>query len=150
MNNQGKRAEIDNLINQGKSDEEILQHFGINFNNDLSMSQKGSNSSSIAFNIPDGVKGGQCGHFVNQLTGLGVGDSYQSKIAKMNPAIKYPQPGMVFVMPTNGAYSEYGHVGFILSINNGIATVKDSNWHGDERVSTHQIPISQMTGFNYA
>ena len=150
LNNQGKRAEIDNLINQGKSDEEILQHFGINFNNDLSMSQKGSNSNSIAFNIPDGVKGGQCGHFVNQLTGLGVGDSYQSKIAKMNPAIKYPQPGMVFVMPTNGATSEYGHVGIILSINNGIATVKDSNWHGDERVLTHQIPISQMTGFNYS
>lgn len=92
---------------------------------------------------PDGTKGGQCGRFVNKLTGLGVGDSYASKMAKMDKSIKTPEPGMVFVMP----YGETGHIGFILSVNNGIATVKDSNYGFDETIKTHQIPVSKMTGF---
>jgi len=94
----------------------------------------------------DGTNGGQCGSFVNKLTGLGVGDTYQSKIAKMDSSIEYPAPGMVFTMP----YKDTGHVGFILSINNGIATVKDSNFSLDGKIKTHQIPVSKMTGFAYA
>ena len=97
-------------------------------------------------NYSDGQKAGQCGRFVNQLTGLGLGDSYQSKMSKMNPSIKYPQPGMVFVMP----YKNTGHTGFIVNVKNGIATVRDSNYSLDEKVKTHQIPVSKMTGFTYA
>lgn len=100
---------------------------------------------SSVVNAKDGTKGGQCGKFVNDITGLKVGDSYQSKLDKMDPAIKTPEPGMVFTMPTS---TKYGHIGFILSIKNGIATVKDSNWDGkSEKISTHQIPVSKMTGF---
>lgn len=93
--------------------------------------------------VPDNTKGGQCGRFVNKLTGLGVGDSYQSKMSKMDPNIKYPEPGMVFTMP----YGTTGHVGFIVDIKDGMATVKDSNYSLDEKVKTHQIPIAKMTGF---
>jgi len=65
-------------------------------------------------------------------------------MAKMDPFIKTPKPGMVFVMP----YQNTGHTGIIVGINNdGTATVKDSNWSLNEKVQTHRIPISRMTGF---
>lgn len=96
--------------------------------------------------VEDNTKGGQCGHFVNEFTGLGVGNTYESKMNKMDPSIKTPQPGMVFVMP----YSWTGHTGFILDVKDGVATVKDSNWFttsAPETVRTHEIPVSKMTGF---
>jgi hypothetical protein len=93
--------------------------------------------------IPDGEKGGQCGRFVNKLTGLGLGDSYQSKMAKMDPSLTFPEPGMVFVMP----YKDTGHTGFIVGVNDdGTVTVKDSNWGLDETVKTRTMPISKITG----
>lgn len=99
-----------------------------------------------ALNVPDGEEGGQCGRFVNKYTGLGLGDSYQSKIAKMDRSITYPEPGMVFVMP----YGSTGHTGFIQSVNNdGTVTVKDSNWLNKskpETVTTHKIAINKITG----
>jgi hypothetical protein len=98
---------------------------------------------STLMTIPDKVAGGQCGHFVNQITGLGMGDSYQSKIAKMDPSITKPAPGMVFVMP----YKNTGHTGFIVGIDGKNAIVKDSNYGLDEKIKTHLIPISNMTGF---
>ena len=92
-----------------------------------------------------GDKGSQCGRFVNQITKLGVGDTYASKMSKMDKSITTPAPGMVFTMP----YKNTGHCGFIVSIKNGIATVKDSNWSLDEKIKIHTIPISRMTGFAY-
>jgi len=92
-----------------------------------------------------GEKGGQCGRFVNKITNLGVGDSYTSKMSKMDKSIKTPQAGMVFVMP----YNNTGHTGFIMSIKDGVATVKDSNWSLDEKIKIHTIPVSKMTGFSY-
>lgn len=133
--------------NQPYTSEEKAQILGISFNN---VGGDTKIASKIA-KIPDGSDGGQCGRFVNKLTGLGVGDSYKSKLQKMDWSIKEPAPGMVFVMPSNGVYSEYGHVGIILAVDTktGMATVKDSNWKGDERVLTHKIPISKMSGFTY-
>jgi hypothetical protein len=90
----------------------------------------------------DGQAGGQCGRFVNNLTGLGVGDSFASKMAKMDPNIKTPAAGMVFVMP----YKNYGHTGVILSVSGEYALVKDSNWNLDQKISTHWIKISSITG----
>lgn len=97
--------------------------------------------------IPDNTKGGQCGSFVYKQTGLRVGDNYSEKLAQMDQSIKQPKPGMVFVMPVQG--SKYGHIGLIIAVNGDKAVVKDSNWDNDEKVKTHTIPISQMTGFNY-
>ncbi|MHA1210845.1 MAG: hypothetical protein ACTSSH_00140 [Candidatus Heimdallarchaeota archaeon] len=92
-----------------------------------------------------GSIGGQCGRFVNSIAKLGVGDTYASKMAKMDKSIKTPAPGMVFTMP----YKNTGHCGFILSIKDGIATVKDSNWLLDKKIKIHTIPVSKMTGFAY-
>jgi len=130
--------------NPAFSDEDILQILQPDFTNVGGDTEKATlNKVSVK---EDGTNGGQCGSFVNKLTGLGVGDTYQSKIAKMDSSIEYPAPGMVFTMP----YKDTGHVGFILSINNGIATVKDSNFSLDGKIKTHQIPVSKMTGFAYA
>lgn len=103
--------------------------------------------ATIALSIPDGEKGGQCGRFVNNLTGLGVGDSYQSKLSKMDPNINYPLPGMVFTMPLTGELAKYGHTGIIVDVQGNNAIVKDSNWSKDEKIKTHTIPIDKMTGF---
>jgi hypothetical protein len=108
-----------------------------------------SGSPEDAMAIPDGSYGGQCGHFVNQYTGLELGNTYGEKMQKMDLTITTPEAGMVFVMPIDG--SSFGHTGFIESIDSrGMATVKDSNWYqksNPETVQTHQIHISKMTGF---
>lgn len=146
INNPAKRDQIDQLetltnpyTNKPYTDEEKIQILGISFNNVGGDTQTATKIAAI----PDNTKGGQCGRFVNQLTGLGVGDSYDSKMKKMDPTIKEPAPGMVFVMP----YKDTGHIGFIVDVKDGIATVKDSNYGLDEKIRTHQIPVSRMTGF---
>jgi hypothetical protein len=139
--NPNMRQHIDSLEGEGLSDEEKLKVLGISFN------QVGSDTNQATLKkvakIEEGKKEGQCGRFVNKITGLGLGDSYQSKLAKMDTSIKAPQSGMVFVMP----YKDTGHTGIILSVDNGLATVKDSNWSLDEKVKIHKIPVSKMTGF---
>lgn len=140
------KSKIDQFIkeNPGVSDYDIQRIFSGGFNSESQTSLNGQTAKLAS--IPNDVSGGQCGRFVNQLTGLGVGNSYKSKMEKMDPTIKVPEPGMVFTMP----YKDTGHIGFILSIKDGIATVKDSNWFinsDPEKVKTHQIPVSQMTGF---
>jgi len=114
------------------------------FNKESQTSLNGNVSTLVS--IPNNTKGGQCGHFVNQLTGLGVGDSYASKMAKMDPSITEPAPGMIFTMP----YRDTGHIGFIVAINGDKALVKDSNYFSStapETIKTHEILISKMTGF---
>jgi len=98
-----------------------------------------------ASSVVDDTKGGQCGTFVRKVAGIRVGDSYQSKLAAMDPTITEPQPGMVFTIP----YKDTGHIGIILDIKDGIATVKHSNYDLNEKVTTDQIPVSKMTGFTY-
>lgn len=122
------------------SDEEVIEILGFK----TVGSDTNSATLTKAVSKPDGSKGGQCGRFVNNITGLQLGDSFQSKMAKMDPSIKQPAPGMVFTMP----YKDTGHTGIIVAINNdGTATVKDSNYSLDEKVKTHKIPLSKMTGF---
>jgi surface antigen len=39
-----------------------------------------------------------------------------------------------------------GHVGYIISKNgDGTITVKDSNWNGDEKISTHNISLTDKS-----
>jgi len=115
----------------------------------LGFNQGGSGTPTATLNkvlsFKDGEKGGQCGQFVNKLTGykLSLGDSYQSKISKMDKTIKYPEPGMVFVTP----YKDTGHTGFVVAVNNdGTVVVRDSNYGLDEKIRTRTIPISKITG----
>jgi hypothetical protein len=130
---------IRQMIGDGKTDEEIGQIYG------FSSVGGDTNTATLSKVISkeDGTNGGQCGRFVNQITGLGLGDSYKSKMAKMDSSITKPEPGMVFVMP----YKDTGHTGFIVSVNNdGTATVKDSNYSLDEKVKTHKIALNKITG----
>ncbi len=124
------------------TDDEILQIFSPQ---DFNQVDGDTNKAVVdkVTSMEDGTTGGQCGRFVNKVTNLGLGDTYESKISKMDKTIKNPKPGMVFVMP----YKNYGHTGIILGINDGIATVKDSNYSLDGKIKTHKIPVSKMTGF---
>jgi len=139
------KSEVTNLINGYKQlIREAKDPLQVSFNQGGSGTPTATLSKVTSYN--DGQKAGQCGRFVNKITGLGLGDSYQSKMSKMNPAIKYPAPGMVFVMP----YKDTGHTGFILGVKGDKAIVRDSNWGLDEKVKTHEIPISKITGLTYA
>ncbi|MCK9370800.1 CHAP domain-containing protein [Candidatus Dojkabacteria bacterium] len=134
------------IENEGMDEEEALQFmqsFGTSsFNNDLSKSENSSPIAKLVY-TKSGEEGGQCGRFVNDITGLGLGDSLKSKLAKMDTNIKQPEPGMVFVMP----YKDTGHTGFIVGVNDdGTVTVKDSNWKLDEKVRVHTIPANKIIG----
>jgi len=139
QSNPEKQGQIKQLINDGLSDEEIQQVLGFN-------SVGGDTESATlakAVSKPDGTKGGQCGRFVNNLTGLKLGDSFQSKMAKMDPTITWPEPGMVFTMP----YKDTGHTGIVVAVNpDNTVTVKDSNYNLDEKVKTHKISLNKITG----
>lgn len=132
-------------------EEQYNQSFEPSFNTPVSAGSTNSPAVKVALAKPDGTKGGQCGRFVNQATGLGVGDSYKSKLDKMDPTITQPEPGMVFTMP----YKDTGHIGFIVDVYTNekgeqIARVKDSNYFtksAPETIKTHDIPVSKMTGF---
>lgn len=161
LSSQEAKTAYDDYIKEGAEPGEALQltkeEFPQSFNTPVSAGSTNSKAFQIALAKPDGTKGGQCGRFVNQATGLGLGDSLKSKMDKMDPNITTPGPGMVFVMPVykNGKSDGIGHTGFIQStyINDKgeeMATVKDSNWYvksAPETVSTHDIPVSKMTGF---
>lgn len=106
-------------------------------------------------NAVDGTAGGQCGRFVNNVFGSNMmTDLYTEKQAKCDPSIGFgngqtpPSSGMAFVMPITNSVN--GHTGIYLSVdpkNNKNALVKDSNWGNDERIQTHSIPFSQITGY---
>lgn len=154
--NEQQKAEIDSMRKQlqdeGYQPDEVeaaIKAEYPSFSNESQTSLNGTVQKIAA--IPDNSKGGQCGRFVNQLTGLGLGDSYESKMSKMDSSITEPAPGMAFVMP----YSWTGHTGFILDVYTNedgerMATVKDSNYFNKsapEKIKTHDIPVSRMTGF---
>lgn len=101
-----------------------------------------SGNPQDALNIPDGAVGGQCGHFVNQYTGLGVGDLYSDKYNKIASSLtSTPQMGDVFLSP----YKDTGHMGFIIQDRgDGTVLVKDSNYGLDGKVQTHVMSKAGM------
>lgn len=161
---------IKDARSQGQTDEQILQDLQSigayelpsdqsidptatlnSFSYAPSTAVNGSNAqkvSTLASAKSPGSYGGQCGRFVNQHTGLGVGDSYASKMAKTNPSIKVPQPGDVFVTP----YKSTGHIGFVKAVKplpdgSYELTVLDSNYHLNERVDVHTINSRKVSGY---
>ena len=112
----------------------------------------GFKTSGLYEIFPEGSNGGQCGKFVNELTGIGFGDTYESKINKTDSSIgkegNAPRAGDVFVQP----YSWTGHAGVVVSSTSvGDGTfqleVMDSNFGLDEKVQYRTINSSQVTGF---
>ena len=142
----GEEATDENVL-------QFLQYKGLIENPNMSMGTGGGSLASMASetmteikDIPSDEYGGQCGRFVNKHTGLGVGDSYHSKLSKMDSSITDPQAGMVFVTP----YKDTGHIGFVIGIEGNEAIVKDSNYNFDEKVRIHRIPINKITGLKWA
>jgi len=102
--------------------------------------------------FPEGTQGGQCGRFVNELTGLGVGDSFESKMAKTDPSIgtaqNPPRPGDVFMQP----YSWTGHTGIVAGVTpmpdgSYQLDIVDSNFGLDEKIQHRQINSRNVSGF---
>lgn len=99
----------------------------------------------------------ECGAWVNDITGIGVGNSYQSKVDKMDASIDETnsQIGDVFIEKAGTT----GHIGIInsKSVVNGqvMYTVSESNWSkqpgtdGKIGIITHtrQVPASEITGY---
>lgn len=101
----------------------------------------------------------QCGEFVNDMTGIGVGDTFESKMAKMNlwkkgdniqSIVSQLKPGDVFTQKL-GTWT--GHVGTILGVEtapNGQIQIRalESNYPQAGKVtSTRLIPIEKIDGF---
>lgn len=94
---------------------------------------------------------GQCGEFVNDLTGLGVGDTFASKMAMMDTSIvaESAQVGDVVTMQ----YGTTGHVGIINNIQatpDGLIQYQltESNWAGANTVThTRWVSSAQISGY---
>jgi len=142
---------LQNLLNTGQiTQQEYNDYISTyqGFNNDLNTSVKGSSIVKEAQTFTDGSQGGQCGRFVNNLTGIGMGDSFENKLSFVDPTIKTPMAGDVFVMP----YSWTGHTGIVTKVTpkaDGTfdLVVKDSNWSLDEKVKTHTLNSNAVAGY---
>lgn len=42
------------------------------------------------------------------------------------------------------AQPEYGHVGIVSAVNGDQVTITDWNWNGDNKQSTHTVPLSSI------
>jgi len=96
----------------------------------------------------------QCGAWVNDTSGLGVGNSYQSKVDKMDPSItsENSQAGDVVIMRAG----DTGHIAYINSkytLNGELYyRLSESNWSKDENgvgLITHgrSVKASTITGY---
>lgn len=109
-------------------------------------------------NDPNKDRASECGAVVNDWTNLGLGDSFASKMSKMDPNITADsaEPGDVFVQ----SYGSTGHTGVINGkyVNdNGeiVFIVSESNWKkmpgtgGKVGMITHdrEVKASEMAGF---
>lgn len=94
----------------------------------------------------------ECGQFVNDVTGVGVGDSLASKKAIIDSSIKTPQPGDVVVTTDGG--TKYGHVAIVTSVKDGKITVAESNYKKKSGVGIvtydRQIALNSSTILGYA
>lgn len=96
---------------------------------------------------------GQCGEFVNDVLGIGVGDTLASKTKFIDNTVVYPSPGMAFVSSRGydlgAGKGNSGHIGIVESVNpDGTFNTVESNYNGDERVSRRQnVPVTEVVGF---
>lgn len=103
----------------------------------------------------DGKPAPQCGQFVNDLTGAGVGDSFESKMAKCDKTISPggdnpPQIGDFFVQKLG---TQTGHIGLVAGVETGpdgkqYITALESNYPQKGKItSTRVFPADQVNGF---
>ena len=112
--------------------------------------------NGIRFGFEDGAKISsakraisQCGQFVNDTLGIGVGDDLASKMAYVDQSILVPVAGMGFVTDrgmtlANGKNT--GHTGIVEYYNSvtGMVGVADVNYNGDGLALHHEIPLAEF------
>jgi hypothetical protein len=119
---------------------------------------EGSISPFTRPNDPNKDLATECGAWVNDITGIGVGNTYQSKVDKMDPSItaETARIGDVIIQPIG----DTGHIAIINDIQtlqdgSKIYTISESNWkkqpgtNGTVGLITHtrQITEDQVTGY---
>lgn len=110
--------------------------------------------NSLVINVTDGQKlaRGQCGEFVNDVLGIGVGDTLADKARFIDKSIVIPSAGMAFVTSRGydlGGGVNSGHIGIVESVNaDGTFNTVESNYNGDEKITRRQnVPITEVVGF---
>lgn len=112
--------------------------YGVNI-----LPESSGKGGSIAIDIEDGEKAGQCGRFVNDALGTPslFGDTFESKAANINS--KTPIAGAAFVMATG---STWGHCGIVERVHeDGSIDIVESNLNNrtaPETISRRTIKIS--------
>jgi len=109
--------------------------------------------ASRLLSIPDGESvpntRSQCGQYVNDV--LGTPSLFKDSIEdKMKVATdKEPQIGGAVVISSTGKYSQYGHVGIVVGMDDKTITVKSSNRDGDGKISTDVLDrnYSRIKGY---
>lgn len=135
---------------------------------DPSIIPTGGKYGAVSYTTPDGLSGvrfavedganyddpaterdeSQCGAFVNDVTGIGMGDDYATeKMDKVDKSIKVPAAGMVYVQAiTGGQYAKYGHTGLVEYFNpeTSMVGVVSANAKGDGRIVREEVPLSTI------
>lgn len=146
--NPDKQAGIENLMRQGKTDEEISQILG--FNQPPSMGQNRSVALAQAEKkYPEGSKGGQCGVFAHKIVDFPpIGDAKSEKFASVDkfgiPAAQWRQSPRVGDVIITDESKQYGHVAVVNAIlPDGSLRLTESNFRGKESVSHDRtLPIN--------
>lgn len=95
----------------------------------------------------------ECGMWVNDICGAGVGDSFESKMAKTDKSIKPgsenpPRYGDFFVQSLN---TETGHTGMVLGYfekdGKGFIETSESNYPQSGKINYRTVPVEQINGF---
>jgi len=99
---------------------------------------------------PNGGK--ECAEFINDVTKLGMGDSYASKVDKTNTQIASEAwVGNVAVWnpnPKDPTWSKYGHAWVITKDLGDSWEIRSSNLHGDGAVTTDIVPKRTINSYN--
>lgn len=114
--------------------------------------------STSPFKDANGNPRVQCGEFTNDMSGIGVGDSFESKMAKMNLWTKGQGDPEAIVGSLNvgDVFTQKldtwtGHVGLVLgtATKDGVSGIYalESNYKPGKVTSTRFIPLSQIDGF---
>jgi hypothetical protein len=104
-----------------------------------------SNTNSL---LQPGAKGGQCGAYPKKIMDNvpAMGDLFTEKMAITNTTVEEfranPQAGDILIQQTK---MPYGHVSVVKSIKDGVMTVVESNWNGDELVGERQMSVNDAT-----
>ena len=91
--------------------------------------------------------GKECAEFVNDITGTGLGSTWDSKKNKIDSSITIPKVWNTAIWipdPSNKNFAKYWHAGIVTGSDGINVTIKSSNLNWDGSISTITVPISQI------